>query len=179
MAGPTHYDTLGVDPNADTPAVRRAYVALARQYHPDFHTSGGEAVRDAAEERMRSINSAWHVLGDTDRLDSVADMLRATPARGRMLDSLAATVEGSVAAIAGRSDEAVAAFTRALTFRYLRVDRARLQALYATLVGRDAPDARAASDAAFEVFSDVGAAAFTEVYATGMPPAEERRAAGS
>ena len=67
MAGPTHYDTLGVQPEADAASVRRAYLAQARRHHPDFHVQDGPAARNAAEEQMRSINSAWHILGDSHR----------------------------------------------------------------------------------------------------------------
>jgi curved DNA-binding protein len=33
----SYYDVLGVAPDADAAAIRRAYVELARRYHPDFH----------------------------------------------------------------------------------------------------------------------------------------------
>lgn len=47
---------LGVGPASDAATVRQAYVALARQHHPD--RPGGDAAR------MRAINDAWSVLGD-------------------------------------------------------------------------------------------------------------------
>lgn len=52
----SHYDVLGVVPSADTATVRQAYLALARQHHPD--RPGGDPAR------MRAINDAWAVLGD-------------------------------------------------------------------------------------------------------------------
>lgn len=52
----TLYDVLGVTPAADDATVRRAYVSLARQHHPD--REGGDA------DRMRAINHAWATLGD-------------------------------------------------------------------------------------------------------------------
>lgn len=55
----TPYDILGVDRRATDAEIRRAYVALARRFHPDVHP-GGEA-------RMREINEAWAVLGDPAR----------------------------------------------------------------------------------------------------------------
>jgi len=51
----THYEVLGIDPTASAADVRRAYLALARQHHPD---AGGEAAT------MQTINEAWAVLGD-------------------------------------------------------------------------------------------------------------------
>ncbi len=50
---------LGVPPAADEATIRRAYVGLARQYHPDV--TGGDAAR------MRAINEAWATLGDPAR----------------------------------------------------------------------------------------------------------------
>jgi hypothetical protein len=55
----SHYDVLGVSPDADTSEVHRAYLALARRHHPD--RKGGDDVR------MRTINEAWTVLGDPAR----------------------------------------------------------------------------------------------------------------
>jgi len=52
----SHYDVLGVVPAADAVTIRQAYVALARQHHPD--RPGGDAAQ------MRAINDAWAVLGD-------------------------------------------------------------------------------------------------------------------
>lgn len=57
----SHYDVLGVAPDADADEVRRAYLDLARRHHPD--RVGGDA------ERMRAVNQAWATLGDpTGRL---------------------------------------------------------------------------------------------------------------
>jgi curved DNA-binding protein CbpA len=55
----THYEVLGVAPGAPTSEVRRAYVALARQHHPD--RSGGDA------DAMRAVNDAWATLRDPAR----------------------------------------------------------------------------------------------------------------
>lgn len=66
----SHYEVLGVAPEADDATVRRAYVALARRHHPDV--SGGDAAR------MRALNEAFAVLGDPVRR---ARYDRATAAR--------------------------------------------------------------------------------------------------
>ena len=60
-----HYRVLGVDPSASTADIRRSYLRVARDTHPDFH-NGSEAARIDAEERMRRVNAAWAVLGDVD-----------------------------------------------------------------------------------------------------------------
>jgi curved DNA-binding protein CbpA len=64
--GVTHYEVLGVAPDASAAEVRRAYVTLARTHHPDFHVTATASAREEAERRMRQINEAWLVLGDAD-----------------------------------------------------------------------------------------------------------------
>lgn len=54
----THYELLGVAPDATAADIRRAYLRAARRVHPD--RPGGD------EERMRSINQAWTVLSDPE-----------------------------------------------------------------------------------------------------------------
>jgi hypothetical protein len=63
--GAAHYEILGVDPSASMTEIRRSYLRLAREEHPDFH-NGTDGARRAAEERMRRINAAWAVLSDVD-----------------------------------------------------------------------------------------------------------------
>jgi DnaJ domain len=55
----TLYEVLGVTPSASALEVRQAYVALARQHHPD--REGGDA------DVMRAVNDAWATLGDPAR----------------------------------------------------------------------------------------------------------------
>jgi hypothetical protein len=54
----THYDVLGVAPDATFDDVRAAWRQRARQLHPD---TGGDEVE------MRAVNEAWHVLGNARR----------------------------------------------------------------------------------------------------------------
>jgi curved DNA-binding protein CbpA len=54
----THYELLGVEPDAPLPAIKTAYRTAARAAHPD---AGGD------ETRMRRLNEAWRVLSDAGR----------------------------------------------------------------------------------------------------------------
>lgn len=72
LNGVDHYRILGVAPTASRDEIRRAYLALARRYHPDRADPrtadpdvepGGGADRSA---RMAAVNHAWRVLGDAD-----------------------------------------------------------------------------------------------------------------
>jgi curved DNA-binding protein CbpA len=83
QTGSTHYDTLGVPPEATTAEIRACYVALARIHHPDFHVADEPAVQVEAAERMRDINEAWNVLGNRARrevYDRRLDRLKPRPA---------------------------------------------------------------------------------------------------
>ncbi len=46
----TYYDILGIDTRAGVDAIKRAYFAMARMFHPDkFHAEGGEVLRQRPE----------------------------------------------------------------------------------------------------------------------------------
>ena len=67
MSEITFYDVLGVRTDAEQSEIRRAYVALARKHHPDYHIDDRVEVRLRAEEMMRVVNIAWNVLGNDGR----------------------------------------------------------------------------------------------------------------
>jgi len=53
------YEVLGVTARATDAEIHRAYVKLARRWHPDLNAGSAEA-----EGRMREVNEAWALLGD-------------------------------------------------------------------------------------------------------------------
>lgn len=56
------YEILGVDRDASDEEVKKAYRAMAIQYHPDkVYSLGDEAVRQATES-MKILNEAWEVV---------------------------------------------------------------------------------------------------------------------
>lgn len=59
-----HYEVLGVAPASAAGEIRRAYLAAARRYHPDFHADADTATRTGNARRMQELNQAWEVLGD-------------------------------------------------------------------------------------------------------------------
>ncbi len=64
MPRTTHYDVLGLGPNADVAEIRDAYRRLAREHHPDRALSSNRAGVDA---EMATINEAYRVLSDPAR----------------------------------------------------------------------------------------------------------------
>jgi curved DNA-binding protein len=53
-----YYDTLGLAPGADGPAIKAAYRRLARKHHPDLNPSS------SAQQAMTQVNEAYEVLSD-------------------------------------------------------------------------------------------------------------------
>jgi tetratricopeptide (TPR) repeat protein len=163
---------------AAVPAARARLDILTKRFAEAYEGVMSVDIAHRFLDHYTIATGAAALLRDDDRLEAVAEAVAANPARGRMLRAVADTISGARAALRGQTAQAVVDFNRALAARHLRLDRAHLQALFATVVGRDVPDARTASDAAFEVFSRVGATAYVDVYSDGMPPASARRAAG-
>lgn len=57
-----YYEMLGVDKNAPSDEIKRAYRTLAIKYHPDRNLGN-----KAAEEKFKDINEAYEVLSDQTR----------------------------------------------------------------------------------------------------------------
>jgi molecular chaperone DnaJ len=53
-----HYETLGVQRNASSDEIKKAYRKLARELHPDVNPS------EQAQEKFKSVTHAYEVLGD-------------------------------------------------------------------------------------------------------------------
>ena len=56
-----HYDTLGIQRDADEKAIRGAFRRLARKYHPDLNKDDKDA-----EAKFKQINEAYEVLSNAD-----------------------------------------------------------------------------------------------------------------
>src|SRR5579875_1610287 len=60
----TLYELLGVPADASREEVHQAYLAKAKEAHPDRVAGAPEEVRAAALRKMTLLNEAWRVLGD-------------------------------------------------------------------------------------------------------------------
>lgn len=56
-----YYEVLGVDRDADQKTIKRAFLKLARKYHPDVNKEPG------AEEKFKKISEAYSVLSDEQK----------------------------------------------------------------------------------------------------------------
>lgn len=59
------YELLGVDRNAKTEDISKAYKKLARKYHPDLNPGNKQA-----EEKFKKINAAYEVLKDEKKREA-------------------------------------------------------------------------------------------------------------
>ncbi|MBQ4259880.1 MAG: molecular chaperone DnaJ [Lachnospiraceae bacterium] len=57
-----YYEVLGVDKNADDAAIKKAYRALAKKYHPDMNPGDADA-----EKKFKEASEAYAVLSDADK----------------------------------------------------------------------------------------------------------------
>lgn len=57
-----YYEVLGVDKNADDAAIKKAYRALAKKYHPDMNPGDAEA-----EKKFKEASEAYAVLSDAEK----------------------------------------------------------------------------------------------------------------
>jgi molecular chaperone DnaJ len=57
-----YYRILGVSREASDEEIKRAYRKLVLQHHPDRNPGSGQA-----EEKIREINAAYEIIGDTER----------------------------------------------------------------------------------------------------------------
>lgn len=84
----TLYEILGVAPDADTAAIKKAYRSLAQQNHPD---KGGDV------ERFKAIQKAYDVLSDEERratYDATGSTGEGPTAREIALNSLPGLLDG-------------------------------------------------------------------------------------
>ena len=57
-----YYEVLGVSKDADDAAIKKAYRALAKKYHPDMNPGDAEA-----EKKFKEASEAYAVLSDAEK----------------------------------------------------------------------------------------------------------------
>jgi len=69
-----YYKLLGIDAKADRQTVKQAYLAKIKKWHPDKNPNRAEE----AEEKTKTLNQAYHILGDPEQRKNYDRMLRYT-----------------------------------------------------------------------------------------------------
>ncbi|MFO7952615.1 MAG: molecular chaperone DnaJ [Bacillota bacterium] len=62
MSKRDYYEVLGLERNASSEEIKKAYRRLAKQYHPDFNKDDPDT-----EEKFKEIKEAYDVLGDSQK----------------------------------------------------------------------------------------------------------------
>ena len=57
-----YYEVLGIEKNADDAAIKKAYRALAKKYHPDMNPGDAEA-----EKKFKEASEAYAILSDPEK----------------------------------------------------------------------------------------------------------------
>ncbi len=57
-----YYEVLGIDKSADDAAIKKAYRALAKKYHPDMNPGDAEA-----EKKFKEASEAYAILSDPEK----------------------------------------------------------------------------------------------------------------
>ena len=64
-----YYEVLGIQKNASTEEIKRAYRKLAGKYHPDRNPGD-----KSAEEKFKEIGEAYEVLSDSDKRHAMTSL---------------------------------------------------------------------------------------------------------
>jgi len=76
-----YHEILGVEPDADTRMIKRAYFALSKEFHPDRHFRRSLGSYHGRLERIfRKIVEAYELLSDPTTRSEIAQSLGAVPA---------------------------------------------------------------------------------------------------
>jgi Flp pilus assembly protein TadD len=66
----THYDTLGVPPDAEIVDIKQNYFGLAKLFHPDKYHREKESILKRVQAAFTSLAQAYEVLKDTEARES-------------------------------------------------------------------------------------------------------------
>lgn len=72
----TYFHVLGVGLQASDEDVRKAYVSLARQWHPDAKVFKNKRIDRKAVQKFQAINNAYHHLRTQPQREAYIRMLR-------------------------------------------------------------------------------------------------------
>lgn len=72
-----HFAVLGVSWRDPPETIRRAYLTLARELHPDRFAGEPDLIRQAAEDLFEKVRAAWEMLGEDSKREAyIAKVIR-------------------------------------------------------------------------------------------------------
>jgi class 3 adenylate cyclase/tetratricopeptide (TPR) repeat protein len=157
----------------------RSWIAFVEGGFEDTHAESMKSAAinqtNAADDLPMAARAAlW--AGKAELAQNAADTLRAGGVHGRAVNASQRSIDGGVAAITGRTDDAIAAYRDAMRqWRDLECwwDLALCELDFVRFVGGESPDIKAAADEARSIFTRLGAPAFLRRLneAVGLPVA--------
>jgi DnaJ-class molecular chaperone len=106
------YTVLGVGRDASPDEIRGAYRRAARASHPDLHRNDA-----LAAERFKQVQTAYEVLGDSDRRAAYDDSLAPSASTGQAPARAVAEAPVSLARELGETVRAIRVMARRSGFR--------------------------------------------------------------
>ncbi len=82
MANKDYYNILGVEKEASTDAIKKAYRSLAKKYHPDKNPND-----KSAEARFKDVQEAYGILSDADKRANY-DRMKEAEKQGYYFDNM-------------------------------------------------------------------------------------------
>lgn len=86
MATETYYDILQVPETASAEEIKKSYISLVKQYHPD-KAEGDESKQEKYNEILLRVMDAWEVLSDTEKKAAYDAELQAARKAGVVVES--------------------------------------------------------------------------------------------
>jgi len=81
----THYDVLGVHPDATQAEIKVAYLNLSKELHPDLNQRSTAQDKEAIHQQFVKVNQAYSVLGNQRerRAYDLQNLIQSDPRRGK------------------------------------------------------------------------------------------------
>ena len=176
-----HHLTFWDDSTAQTSVVSyRIWTAIYRGQYETAYELSTTSEWPLSYQGLRGAVHAAAWLGDRERVADAVSKLTANPDRGRRIKGLRLFADAAERSLAGDTDEAIELFGDAIDLwseTAPRLELTLLQATFAKLVGREHPEARAASESAHEWIMAKGLTGLLPALGAGLPPERDLQAA--